>query len=161
MQITAPEVRVVGVDGEQLGIMPLSQALTLAQKQGLDLIEVAKTANPPVCKIIELGKFKFQERKKAKKATKQKKSDTKQLTMGVNIDEGDLKVRINQARKFLEDRDRVKVIVQFRGREVTHPEVGQEKIGQFVKELSDIAKTDIEGVPPLKGKNMEITFIPK
>jgi len=157
-----PEVRVVSAEGEQLGLMKTGEAIALAREQNKDLIEVADKTNPPVCKIIDLGKYKFQERQKAKKVGGQKKSETKQLTTGVNIGTYDLEIRLNQARKFLGDKDRVKLIVRFKGREVTHPEVGEEKINIFIKGLEDIAKNDLDGKPPrIIGKTMNVTFIPK
>lgn len=160
-QIKAPEVMVVSGDSEQLGVMPTEKAIALAKEQGKDLIEVAEKAVPPVCKIIDLGKYKFQERQKAKKTEGQKKTTTKQLTIGVNIGDFDLGVRLNQARRFIQDKNRVKIIVRFRGREVTHPEVGQEKIFFFAKGLEDVARSDIQGTPVLTNKTMEVTFSPK
>src|ERR1043165_7949152 len=150
-QIRVPEVRVLDADGQQIGVMPTEEAIRRAEEAGLDLIEVAATADPPVCRIADLGKFKFEQDKRARDAKKnQHISEVKEVRLRPRTDDHDLQVRVRAARRFLEEGHKVRVEVRFRGRESTHPEVAREQIDRIAQGVSDIAI--VERSPSLEGR---------
>jgi translation initiation factor IF-3 len=142
-QIRDKEVRVIGPDGEQLGIMSAKEAYFKAKDANLDLVKIAPTAKPPVCKIIDYGKYRYELARKAKEAKKKQKTvETKEIRLSPNIDKNDLNTKVNQARKFLEKGSKVKVTLRFRGREMAHKDVGRDILDSFFEKLSDIAVVD-------------------
>jgi translation initiation factor IF-3 len=144
---------VLDVDGQQIGVMPLEEAIRRAEEAGLDLIEVAATAEPPVCRIADLGKFKFEQDKRARDAKKnQHVSEVKEVRIRPRTDDHDLQVRVRAARRFLEEGHKVKVEVRFRGREATHPEVARDQIQRIAQGVADIAV--VERAPSLEGRSM-------
>jgi translation initiation factor IF-3 len=152
-QIRAAEVRIIDDDGQQVGVMPIAEALQRAEDAGLDLIEVAANAVPPVCRIADLGKFRFEQDKRARDAKKnQHVSEVKEVRLRPRTDEHDLQVRVRAARRFLEDGHKVKVEVRFRGRESSHPEVARAQIACIADGVADIAV--VERPPALEGRTM-------
>ena len=152
-QIRVGEVRIVDDDGQQVGVMPTEQALRRAEEAGLDLIEVAASASPPVCRIADLGKFRFEQDKRARDAKKnQHVSEVKEVRLRPRTDEHDLQVRVRAARRFLEDGHKVKVEVRFRGREASHPEIARAQIASIAEGVADIAM--VEPAPSLEGRTM-------
>ena len=152
-QIRDKEVRLIGENGEQLGIMSSKEAYALAQEADLDLIKIAPTAKPPVCKIADYGKFRYEALRKAKEAKKnQKITEIKELRLSPNIDENDLNTKANQARKFLQHGDKVKVTLKFRGREMAHMNIGREILDSFAQKLEDVAV--VEKAAKIEGRNM-------
>lgn len=152
-QIRDREVRLVGENGEQLGIMSSRDAMKLAKEAELDLVKIAPTAKPPVCKIIDYGKFKYEQTRKEKEARKkQKVTEMKEIRLSPNIDDNDLNTKANQARKFLTKGDKVKVALRFRGREMAHVGVGRQILNDFYSRLEDIAVVDKP--PKMEGRNM-------
>lgn len=142
-QIRDKEVRLIGPDGEQLGIMSAKEAYFKAKDANLDLVKIAPTAKPPVCKIIDYGKYRYELARKAKEAKKKQKTiETKEIRLSPNIDTNDLNTKVNQARKFLQKGAKVKVALRFRGREMAHKEVGKEILDSFFKQLEDVASID-------------------
>ena len=137
------EVRLIGPDGEQLGIMSAKEAYFKAKDANLDLVKIAPTAKPPVCKIIDYGKYRYELARKAKEAKKKQKTvETKEIRLSPNIDTNDLNTKVNQARKFLSKGAKVKVSLRFRGREMAHRDVGREILDSFYKELEDVSTVD-------------------
>ena len=158
--IRVREVRLVSDDGEQLGIVPVREALGIALEKGLDLVEVAPSAQPPVCRLMDYGKFKFEQNKREKEARKKQKIvSIKEVKMRPNIEEHDFQVKAKNARKFLSGGDKVKLTIMFRGREITHPELGEKLSLKFVRELTDISS--VEKPPKVEGRNMVTVLIPK
>ncbi len=158
--IRAREVRVVGANSEQLGILPLSEALSLAEGQHLDLVEVSPTAVPPVCRIMDYGKFKYQQSKKLQEARKKQiQIQLKEIKLRPKTDEHDLLFKIKHARRFIEEGNKAKVTVVFRGREITHMELGQQALDRFVTELQDISNVEVR--PKMEGRSMFIIIAPK
>lgn len=158
--IRAREVRVVGANSEQLGILPLSEALSLAESQHLDLVEVSPTAVPPVCRIMDYGKFKYQQSKKQQEARKKQiQIQLKEIKLRPKTDEHDIQFKIKHARRFIEEGNKAKISVVFRGREITHTEIGSLALEKFVKELEDIAIIEVR--PKMEGRNMFIIVAPK
>lgn len=152
-QIRSREVRVVDQDGEQIGIVSIKRALAMSEESGLDLVEVAPQAKPPVCRIMDYGKFKYEQAKKAKEAKKNQNIITvKEVQLGLKIEDHDFFVKVKRARTFLEAKDKVKVRVKFRGREITHKELGSELLNRFAKEVEDISK--VENAAKMEGRNM-------
>jgi translation initiation factor IF-3 len=146
-------VRVIDAEGQQIGVMPIEDAIRRAEEAGLDLIEVAATADPPVCRIADLGKFKFEQDKRARESKKnQHVSEVKEVRLRPRTDDHDLQVRVRAARRFLEEGHKVKVEVRFRGREATHPEVARDQIGRIAAGVADIAI--VERAPSLEGRSM-------
>lgn len=142
-QIRDKEVRVIGPDGEQLGIMSAKEAYFKAKDANLDLVKIAPTAKPPVCKIIDYGKYRYEVARKAKEAKKKQKTiETKEIRLSPNIDTNDLNTKVNQARKFLSKGAKVKVALRFRGREMAHRDVGKEILDSFFEQLEDVASID-------------------
>lgn len=151
------EVRVVNEDGQQLGIMPTDAALDIAQRVGLDLVEIAPTARPPVCKIMDYGRYKYEAKKKAAASKKtQHQSQLKEIKFRPRIDENDLNTKLNQARKFLMDGDKVKCTVMFRGREIVHSHVGHQLLKSVELRLADIAVA--EGRAMMEGRTLSVGF---
>ena len=159
-EIRAREVRVITADGEQLGIMSGRAAQQLAVERHLDLVEIAPTAKPPVCKIMDYGKFRYEQQKRAKEARKKQKTfDIKEVTLRPGIEDHDFNVKYKNAVRFLEDGDKVKVTIMFRGRELSHPELGEVLLNKMAEQLKEIAV--VERVPKLEGKNMIMIVAPK
>lgn len=157
--IRVPQVRVILDDGSSPGVMPTRDALKMAQDQGLDLVEINPKAIPPVCKIIDYGKYKYDEKKKQNEAKKnQKIQELKEITLRPNTDQNDLNVKLESAKQFIIDGNKVKFTIRFRGREITHPEIGRQKLDWFVQELTGL----IIPQPPmsLEGKFMSMVVTP-
>lgn len=152
-QIRDREVRVIGQDGEQLGIMSAKEAYLMARDADLDLVKIAPGAKPPVCKIINYGKYRYEQARKEKEAKrKQRTIEVKEIRLSPNIDTNDLNTKANQARKFLSKGDKVKVTLRFRGREMAHKDVGREVLNSFYEKLGDIATIDKEA--KMEGRSM-------
>ena len=159
-QIRDREVRVIGEDGEQLGIMSPRDAMKLAEEAGVDLVKIAPTAKPPVCKIVDYGKFKYEQTRKEKEAKKkQKVIDVKEIRLSPNIDTNDLNTKVNAARKFLSKGDKVKVTLRFRGREMAHVQQSKHILDDFAKQLEDVAT--VEKAAKLEGRNMSMVLAEK
>ncbi|MCS7241730.1 translation initiation factor IF-3 [Candidatus Caldatribacterium sp.] len=159
-QIGAREVRLISPEGTQIGIVPLKKALQMAEEAGLDLVEVGPNANPPVCKIMDYGKFRYEKEKKAKLSRKkQKVSELKELNMRPKIDEHDYQVKLRSALRFLQEGNRVKVIVRFRGREVAFQERGQELLRRMIEDLKDVGR--VEQDIKSEGSSLVVTLAPK
>ena len=159
-QIRDKEVRVIGEDGEQLGIMSAKEALQLAEEAGVDLVKIAPTAKPPVCKIVDYGKFKYEQTRKEKEAKKkQKVIEIKEIRLSPNIDTNDLNTKVNAARKFITKGDRVKVTLRFRGREMTHMNNSKHILDDFAEALADIAV--VEKAPKVEGRSMTMFLAEK
>jgi len=161
-QIRAREVRLIDDTGQQVGIVPLQEALKLAEEKGLDLVEIAPQARPPVCKIMDYGKFKYELKKKEREARKKQKEhqiEVKDIRMKVRIDEHDLKVKLKHMREFLEDGDKVRVRIRFRGRENIHPELGEKLFKKIMEELGDVGEVEVK--PKKEGPFLLFTLAPK
>lgn len=159
-KIKAKNVRLIGADGAQLGIVPLQGALELAREADLDLLLVAEATDPPVCKIINFGQFKYQQRKKEKQSKKLTKGQIiKELKMSPKISEHDFLVRVNRGREFLEKGFKVKVSVPFRGREIIHPELGQKIAARFIEQVKDLGV--LEGNISQAGRSLLAFVNPK
>jgi translation initiation factor IF-3 len=159
-RIRVPEVRVVGADGGMLGVMPTSEALRAAAEQGLDLVEVNPKAEPPVCKLLDFGKYKYEEKKKAREAKRKQTSvDVKEIKLRPKTDSHDLATKTRAARRFLETGNKVKFTVRFRGREITHPEKAQEQLEHIVKEVEDLSNVEVR--PMMEGRTMTLLVSPK
>ncbi len=155
--IRIPQVRVVDEEGAQLGVMPTPKALEMAQERGLDLVEVAPMASPPVVKFLDFGQYKYELTKREKEAKRKQRSVTfKEVRLSPKIGVGDFDTKVNRAVEFLEDGDRIKVTVRFRGRELTHPEIGRNLIARFADRVKDHGIP--ERTPLLEGKSMHITM---
>lgn len=158
--IRAREVRLVSEDGEQLGLVSLSEAKKVAEEKGLDLVEIAPTAKPPVCKTMDYGKFKYEQSKKDKEAKKKQKIiSVKEVKLRLNIEDNDFQTKARNAIRFLEDGDKVKVTIMFRGREITHSKLGLELSRKFAETVSDFGK--VEKPAKLEGRNMIMILVPK
>ena len=156
-KIRAREVRLINQNGENVGIVSIREALEMAQDNGLDLLEISPQANPPVCKIMDYGKWKYEEQKKQSEAKKsQKIIETKELKIRPNIDVHDFQVKMKAAKRFIEDGDKVKFTVRFKGREISNQESGKELLNRVKEELGDIIKIDKE--PIMEGRQM-IMFV--
>jgi translation initiation factor IF-3 len=154
--IRIPQVRVVDENGDQLGVMPTPQALAIAQERGLDLVEVAPMAAPPVVRFLDFGQYKYELTKREKEAKRKQRSVTfKEVRLKPKIGIGDFDTKVRRAIEFLEEGDRIKVAVQFRGRELTHPEIGRNLLTKFVDQIKDHGV--VERSPLLEGKSMHIT----
>ena len=159
-QIRAKEVQVIDENGQKVGVIPTAKALELAEEKDLDLVLVAPNGNPPVCKIMNYGKYKFEQSKKEKEAKKKQKiAELKELRITPNIDEHDFNFKCRNARKFIEDGAKVKITVRFRGRELNYIKLGETTLNRFSDELSDIANIDKK--PILEGKNMFVILSKK
>ena len=157
--IRVPQVRVILSDGSSAGVMDTREALRLAQDQGLDLIEINPKSIPPVCKIIDYGRYKYDEKKKQNEAKKhQKIQELKEITLRPNTDENDLNVKLEAAKQFIADGNKVKFTVRFRGREITHPQVGRDKLDWFVQQLAGLIMPSPS--MSLEGKFMSLMVTP-
>lgn len=158
--IRAKEVRVIDTDGSQLGILPLKDALSVAVEKNLDLVNISPNAVPPVCKIMDFGKYRFEQAKREKEARKnQKVVDVKEVRLGLSIDTHDFETKGKNAIKFLKSGDKVKVSIRFRGREFGHPEIGLEIMSRFAEFCSEYAS--VEKPAKMEGRNMLMFLAPK
>ena len=159
-QIRDKEVRVIGEDGEQLGVMPTKEAQKLADDAGLDLVKIAPTAKPPVCKIVDYGKYRYEQARKEKEAKKKQKTvEVKEIRLSPNIDTNDLNTKMNAARKFLSKGDKVKVTLRFRGREMAHMANSKHILDDFAENLADVAT--LEKAPKVEGRSMTMFLTEK
>jgi translation initiation factor IF-3 len=159
-EIDAPEVRVVAADGRQLGIVSREQALALAEEAKLDLVEIAAGASPPVCKILDFGKYKYEAQKKRSEARKKQKTiEVKEIKMRPSIDDHDYQVKVRNMRRFLDDGDKVKVTIRFRGRELSHQDLGVKVLDRVREELDELAK--VEQFPKVEGRQMIMVIAPR
>lgn len=159
-RIRFPKIRVIDTDGGQLGIMEPHDALQMAQKKDLDLVLISDKADPPVCRIMDYGKYKFEQEKKAREARKkQHTSDVKEVKMRYKIGDHDYNVRLNQAERFLKAGDKVKATVMFRGREIQHTDLAETLLKRLANDLKDLA--EIQQTPKREGRNMMMMLSPK
>ena len=155
-EIRAEQLRVIGASGEQLGIMSLSEALKIAEEAGVDLIEISHSANPPVVKVVDWGKYQYQKMKEQQKNRKNTKTvELKQMRMGLKIGSNDLEIKLRKIREFLADGHKVKITVIFRGREMAHQELGYEMIDKIINKLEEVSI--LEQKPIMAGRNLSIT----
>jgi translation initiation factor IF-3 len=158
--IRAREVRVIGPEGDHIGVLPMEEALAMAAAQGLDLVEVSPDAEPPVCKIIDYGKFRYQQDKRGRESRKkQHVIHIKEVRMRPKTEENDYQVKSRQIRRFLEEGNKAKVSMRFRGREHEHAGLGQQKLERLMQELQDIAT--IEQAPQMEGRIITLVLAPK
>ncbi|MFO7156193.1 MAG: translation initiation factor IF-3 [Pseudomonadota bacterium] len=158
-RIRAREVRLIGADGTQLGIVPLEVALEKAQEEGLDLVEISPNARPPVCKIMDYGKYKYEAKKKAAEARKrQVVVQVKEIKLRPKTDEHDYGVKVRNVRRFLEDGNKARVTIMFRGREIAHKEIGQKLLQNVAEDVKDVGV--IEQAPRLEGRQMFMVLAP-
>ena len=159
-QIRDKEVRLIGEDGEQLGVVSSKEALRMAEEAGLDLVKIAPTAKPPVCKIVDYGKFKYEQTRKEKEAKKKQKTiEIKEIRLSPNIDTNDLNTKINAAKKFLAKGDKVKITLRFRGREMAHMANSKHILDDFAESLADVAV--VEKAPKVEGRSMTMFLAEK
>ena len=159
-RIRVPEVRLVGQEGEQLGIVAIEDAMRMAQEASVDLVEVAASARPPVCKLMDYGKYKYLQKKKANEAKRSSSHvEVKEVKFRPKTDDHDFETKINQARRFLLDGDRVKMTVMFRGREMAYAKREQERLNEIATILADIAQVDV--LPKVEGRNMSMMLNPR
>jgi translation initiation factor IF-3 len=159
-QIRAREVRLIGPQGEQIGIKPLKEALQIAEQYNLDLVNVAPAANPPVCRIMDYGKYRYEQSKREKEARKkQKVIVVKEVRLSANIEDHDLNTKMRNTIKFLQNGDKVKITIRFRGREITHSEIGRsvlDRVAAGVKEFGEV-----ESKPKMEGRSLVMVLAPK
>ncbi len=159
-EINAPEIRLVGLEGEQLGIVSLAQAISLAEEKEVDLVEIAPTAQPPVCRLMDYGKFKYRESKKRHEAKlKQKQTQVKEVKFRPGTDEGDYVIKVRNLIRFLEEGDKTKITLRFRGREMAHQEFGVRLLERLKGELEPYGT--IEQFPRMEGRQMVMVLSPK
>lgn len=159
-EIEALRVRLVAADGEMVGVVPTRDAIRAADDVGLDLVEVSPNADPPVCKILDYGKYKYEAQKKANEARKKQKIiDVKEIKLRPNIDDNDYNVKMRNARRFIEAGDKVKVTLRFRGREMAHQELGMNVLTRVRDELEEMTK--VEAFPKLEGRQMVMVLAPR
>ncbi len=160
MQIKASEVRLISADGQQLGVMSLKEALAIAAEASLDLVEVAPMANPPVCRVMDYGKFKYQQSKKQQEARRRQTTiQVKEVKVRPKIEEHDMAVKLKNVRRFLEDNDKAKITMIFRGREMAHTDRGYRILQQMAEALADIAV--VEQMPKQEGRTLSMIVAPK
>ena len=153
-------MRLIGADGQNVGVVPVRQALMMAEEANLDLVEISPDAKPPVCKILDYGKFKFQEQKKAAEARKkQKVIEIKEIKMRPMIDDHDYDVKMRAIKRFFEEGDKVKITLRFRGREMAHQELGQQLLDRVKKDTLEIAK--VESEPRFEGRQIVMVLAPR
>ena len=158
--IDVPEIRVVDADGEMVGILSVEEGIDLAYEAGLDLVEISPNAEPPVCKVLDYGKYKYEEQKRKNEARKKQKTiDVKEIKMRPGIDEHDYQVKLRSMLRFLEDGDKVKVTIRFRGRELVHNELGMKVLDRVRDETEELAK--VEAFPRLEGRMMTMVLAPR
>ena len=159
-QIRDKEVRLIGADGEQLGIVSAKEALKIAEEAGLDLVKIAPTAKPPVCKVIDYGKYRYELARKEKEAKKKQKTvELKEIRLSPNIDTNDLNTKINAAKKFIEKGNKVKVSLRFRGREMAHMNTSKHILDDFAAELAEVAI--VEKAPKVEGRSIGMVLAEK
>ena len=159
-EIRDKEIRLIGTDGEQLGILSAAEALAIADEKGLDLVKISPQATPPVCKLMDYGKFRFEQSKREKEARKnQHVVEVKEIRMSPGIDIGDFNVKLKNAQKFLSEGDRVKVSVRFRGREMAHTDIGRGLLEKFAEQCAEVA--NLEKGAKMEGRFMNIFLTPK
>ena len=159
-EIDAPQVRVVNADGDMVGVISVEEGVALADDVGLDLVEVSPNADPPVCKILDYGKYKYAEQKKANEARKKQKTiDIKEIKMRPGIDEHDYQVKMRSVRRFLDGGDKVKMTIRFRGREMAHLDLGMKVLDRVREEIDELAK--VEQFPKTEGRLMTMVIAPK
>lgn len=152
-------MRVIDPEGEQVGILPIEKALEAAEELGLDLVEVAPMARPPVCRIMDYGKFRYEEQRKAREARKkQHRVELKEVKMRPGIEDHDFDFKMRHARRFLEEGNKVKLTMMFRGRQMAHPEIGREVLERVIAEIQDLAK--VESMPSMEGRSMSMVLAP-
>lgn len=158
-EITTPEIRLIGADGEPIGVVKIAEALRLAEESELDLVEIAPTAAPPVCRIMDYGKFKYQEAKKAHEAKmKQKVMQVKEVKFRPGTDDGDYNVKLRNLVRFLEDGDKTKITLRFRGRELAHQEIGVRMLERLKADLEPYGQ--VEQFPKMEGRQMVMVLSP-
>ena len=159
-RIRVPQVRVIDAEGQQIGIMDTRDALALAREKGLDLVEVSPTSRPPVCRVMDFGKFKYEEAKKQRAAKKKQHSFlVKEVKLRPKIDDHDYEVKLAATRKFLGQHHKVKLTIMFRGREMAHPELGQRVMDRVIAEITDMGV--VEHLPKLEGRNLSTVVAPR
>ncbi len=159
-EINVPSVRLVGADGEMIGIVPTREAMVAADEAGLDLVEISPNAVPPVCKLLDFGKFKYEQQKKKNEARKRQKIiEVKEIKLRPNIDDHDYDVKMRAATSFLDEGDKVKVTMRFRGREMMHQDLGMNVLMRVKDQLDPLAK--VEQTPQLEGRQMTMVLAPK
>ncbi len=159
-EIDARSIRLVGADGEMIGVVTLREGLIMAEESGLDLVEVSPNAEPPVCKILDYGKFKYESQKKKNEARKkQKVIEVKEVKLRPNIDDNDYDVKMRNMRKFIEEGDKVKVTLRFRGRELAHQDLGMRVLEKVRDDLEDLGK--VEQIPKMEGRQMVMIISPR
>ncbi len=161
-QINFQNVMVIGPNGEKMGIKSINDALTLSKYAGLDLVLLNSDPSNPVCKIIDYNKYRYEKQKQAKEAKKKQREqnlETKEYRLSVTIDVGDFDTKVRNAKAYLEKGHKIKVTVRFKGRQLTHPELGKDVIMKFAEKLSDVS--DIESMPKMEGRNMQLFLTPK
>ena len=159
-QIRDKEVRVIGSDGEQLGIMSAREAQKIADDEGLDLVKISPKANPPVCKIVDYGKYRYEQARREKEAKKkQHVVEVKEIRMSPNIDANDMNTKVNAAKKFISKGDKVKVTLRFRGREMAHMQSSKHILDDFAEALADVAV--VEKAPKIEGRSMSLVLTEK
>lgn len=159
-EIRVREVRLISPEGEQMGIVPLRQALEIARERNLDLVEVAPQARPPVCKLMDYNRWKYEQQKRQREARKkQRVQDVKELKMRPSIDEHDFNVKVKSARRFLTEGDKLKAVIMFRGREIVHLELGQRVLERLYEGIRDLGV--VERPPKLEGRNMVMVVAPR
>jgi translation initiation factor IF-3 len=159
-RIRFPKIRVIDTDGGQLGILTPQEALRIAEEKELDLVLVSDKADPPVCRIMDYGKFKFEQEKKAREAKKkQHTADVKEVKMRYKIEDHDYQVRVNQAVRFLKDGDKVKATITFRGREIQHSDLAEDLLKKMATDLEELA--EVQQAPKREGRNMMMLLSPK
>ncbi|MGY8995401.1 MAG: translation initiation factor IF-3 [Alphaproteobacteria bacterium] len=158
--IRVPQVRLIGADGSLIGVVTIQAALSAAEDSGLDLVEISPNADPPVCKLLDYGKFKYEAQKKANEARKRQKTiDVKEIKMRPNIDDHDYEVKMRAMTKFIGEGDKVKFTIRFRGRELAHPEIGRKLLDRIREEAEELAK--IESMAKMEGRQMIMVMAPK
>ncbi|HXS51552.1 MAG TPA: translation initiation factor IF-3 [Usitatibacter sp.] len=159
-EINSPEVRLVGIEGEPIGIVRIEEAMRLAEENDIDLVEIAPTAKPPVCRLMDYGKFKYRESKKAHEAKlKQKQIQVKEVKFRPGTDEGDYKIKVRNLTRFLTEGDKTKVTLRFRGREMAHQELGVQLLRRVESDLKEVGT--VEQWPKLEGRQMVMILAPK
>ena len=159
-QIRVPEVRVIDVDGRQVGILSTRESIRVAESRGLDLVEVAPTAQPPVCRVTDFDKYRYAQKKKTHDSKRHATATAiKEVKMGARTEKHDVEFKIKHIRRFVGEGQRVKLSISFRGREITHPELGRTLLESIVAQVQDIAQAD--GLPRMEGRNMSILLTPR
>lgn len=159
-EIRTPEVRLIGLDGEQLGIVRIAEALQLSEENEVDLVEIAPNATPPVCRLMDYGKFRYQEQKRQQEArARQKIIQVKEVKFRPGTDEGDYQVKMRNLRRFIDEGDKVKVTLRFRGREMAHQELGMRVLERVRDDITELAQ--VESMPKLEGRQMVMVLAPR